>query len=112
MPTQLLFTRFLNHMFAGQVDALLNALHVPVEFPRAPITNSFAMELLVFLVLVVQLSDVFQYVWGKLLGRHKIAPHLSPNKTVEGAFSGLLFAVAGSILGWAHAPAEPVHRRT
>ena len=30
--------------------------------------------LIAFLVVVVQLSDVLQYVWGKLLGRHKIAP--------------------------------------
>jgi phosphatidate cytidylyltransferase len=37
-------------------------------------------RLLLFLVLVVQLSDVLQYVWGKLLGRRKIAPTLSPNK--------------------------------
>ena len=40
--------------------------------------------LIAFLVLVVQSSDVLQYVWGKLLGRHKIAPELSPSKTVEG----------------------------
>ena len=48
MPTQLLFTRFLNHAFAPQVDNLLRALHVHVEYPRAPITNAFAMELLIF----------------------------------------------------------------
>jgi F-type H+-transporting ATPase subunit a len=52
MPTQLLFTRFLNQMFAGPVDSLLNAVHVTPVYPRAPITNAVAMELLVFLVLV------------------------------------------------------------
>ena len=40
--------------------------------------------LLFFLVTVVQLSDVLQYVFGKLFGRHKIAPKVSPSKTVEG----------------------------
>ena len=39
--------------------------------------------LLFYLVLVVQLSDVLQYVFGKLFGRHKIAPRVSPNKTWE-----------------------------
>jgi F-type H+-transporting ATPase subunit a len=53
MPTQLLFTRFLNEHFAAPVTAFLNALHVHPASPRAPITNAFAMELLVFFVLIV-----------------------------------------------------------
>ena len=58
--------------------------------------------LLLFLVLVVQLSDVLQYVWGKLLGRRKIAPTLSPNKTLEGFIGGVLSATAiGAALWWA-----------
>jgi len=52
MPTQLLITEFLNAHFAGPVDSLLHALHVQPASPAAPITNSFAMELLVFAVLV------------------------------------------------------------
>lgn len=45
--------------------------------------------LLFFFVMVVQASDVFQYVWGKCLGRHKVAPLLSPNKTWEGTLGGI-----------------------
>ena len=52
MPTQLLFTRFLNHLFARLVDGLLGALHVAPAYPQAPITNAIAMELLVFLILI------------------------------------------------------------
>ena len=52
MPTQLLFTRLLNHFFAGPVDSLLNAIGAPAAYPHAPITNAFSMELLVFLLLV------------------------------------------------------------
>jgi len=52
MPKQLLFTRFLNHHFAAHVTALLHALHVQPEHPAAPITNSFAMELIVFAALL------------------------------------------------------------
>ena len=52
MPTQLLFTRILNAHFAGPVDSLLRAVHVQPKFPQTPITNAFAMELLVFLLLL------------------------------------------------------------
>lgn len=59
-------------------------------------------KLLLFLVLVVQISDVLQYVWGKLLGRRQIAPTLSPNKTIEGFVGGVLSASAvGAALWWA-----------
>jgi phosphatidate cytidylyltransferase len=58
-------------------------------------------KLIVFLVFVVQMSDVLQYVWGKLTGKHKIAPHLSPNKTVEGFIGGVLTAtLLGGALWW------------
>jgi len=58
--------------------------------------------LLLFLLVVAQLSDVFQYAWGKALGKHKLAPHVSPNKTVEGLVGGGLTATAiGTSLYWA-----------
>lgn len=58
-------------------------------------------KLLFFLVVVVQLSDVFQYIWGKLLGRRPIAPAISPNKTWEGFLGGIACAVAlGTALWW------------
>ena len=57
--------------------------------------------LIAFLVIVVQSSDVLQYVWGKLLGRTKIAPKLSPSKTLEGFVGGGMSAVAvGTGLAW------------
>jgi phosphatidate cytidylyltransferase len=58
-------------------------------------------KLLLFLIIVVQLSDVLQYVWGKLIGRHNIAPAISPNKTWEGFLGGTLCATAiGTGLWW------------
>jgi len=58
--------------------------------------------LLLYFVLVDQMSDVLQYVWGKLLGRHKIAPNVSPNKTWEGFVGGVLTAtLLGAGLWWA-----------
>jgi F-type H+-transporting ATPase subunit a len=48
MPEQLWFTEILNGFFHGPVTAFLRALHIEPKYPQAPITNSFAMELLVF----------------------------------------------------------------
>ena len=58
-------------------------------------------KLLLYLILVVELSDVLQYVWGKLCGRHAIAPTVSPQKTVEGFVGGVVSATAiGTALWW------------
>jgi phosphatidate cytidylyltransferase len=60
-----------------------------------------SLLLIAFLILVVQSSDVLQYVWGKLLGRHQIAPSLSPSKTVEGFVGGIASAtLLGAALWW------------
>jgi phosphatidate cytidylyltransferase len=64
-------------------------------------------RLLFFFVLVVQLSDVLQYAWGKLLGEHLIAPAISPSRTWEGFFGGVASAtLIGAALWWA-TPFEP-----
>ncbi|HEX19770.1 MAG TPA: phosphatidate cytidylyltransferase, partial [Acidiferrobacteraceae bacterium] len=46
--------------------------------------------LVLFLLFMTQLNDVFQYIWGKMFGRHKIIPKVSPNKTWEGFIGGLI----------------------
>ena len=59
------------------------------------------VQLLFFLVTVVQMSDVLQYVAGKLFGRHRMAPNVSPSKTWEGLVLGGLAATGvGAALWW------------
>jgi phosphatidate cytidylyltransferase len=78
---------------ASHVPALLT-LHIPGYEGRNVL-------LIAFLVIIVQLSDVLQYVWGKLFGRTKIAPKLSPSKTVEGFVGGVASAtLIGAGLWW------------
>ncbi|QMT31687.1 phosphatidate cytidylyltransferase [Alysiella filiformis] len=48
--------------------------------------------LLIFMIVVVQSSDVLQYIFGKLWGKTPIAPALSPNKTVVGTVGGMASA--------------------
>ncbi|MEB3752816.1 phosphatidate cytidylyltransferase [Acinetobacter sp. MD2(2019)] len=54
--------------------------------------------LLIWLVLVVQISDVLQYICGKLFGKTKVAPNLSPSKTLEGLLGGVALAILIGVL--------------
>ncbi len=77
----------------AHVPALLN-----LEIPGYAGRN---VMLIAFLIIVVQGSDVAQYIWGKLLGKRRIAPSVSPSKTVEGFVGGALSAVViGAALSW------------
>ena len=48
------------------------------------------------LLLPVKMGDIGAYTVGRLIGRHKLAPHLSPGKTIEGAVGALIFGCVGS----------------
>ncbi|CEJ11849.1 Phosphatidate cytidylyltransferase [bacterium YEK0313] len=82
--------------------AVFCASHVPALLTlQIPGYEGRNVLLIAFLVIVVQLSDVLQYVWGKLFGRTKIAPKLSPSKTVEGFVGGVASATGiGALLWW------------
>jgi phosphatidate cytidylyltransferase len=49
-------------------------------------------------IIVVKMGDIGAYTVGRLIGRHKMAPLLSPGKTIEGAFGSLAFSCLGSWL--------------
>ncbi|MCU0855837.1 MAG: phosphatidate cytidylyltransferase [Rhodobacteraceae bacterium] len=78
------------------------ASHVPaLLYLQIPGYEGRNVLLIAFLIVVVQLSDVLQYTWGKLLGRHKVAPSLSPSKTWEGLIGGVATAtLIGAALWW------------
>ncbi len=52
---------------------------------------------LTYLLLVTKMTDVGAYIVGKKFGRHKMAPYISPSKTIEGSFGGLLTAIVISL---------------
>jgi phosphatidate cytidylyltransferase len=80
--------------FVSHVPALLT-----LSISNFPGQNA---KLLFFLVFIVQISDVMQYIWGKTCGKTKIAPHISPNKTVGGLIGGVISAILFAMaLSWA-----------
>lgn len=98
-------TRFLERVAEAQWGLMICVFcvsHVPALATLSiPGFEGRALLLIAFLVFVVQSSDVLQYVWGKLAGRHRIAPSLSPSKTVEGFVGGVASATAlGAALSW------------
>ncbi|MFN0101806.1 MAG: phosphatidate cytidylyltransferase [Bryobacteraceae bacterium] len=84
----------------SHVPALLT-LHIPGYRGRNAL-------LVVFLMLIAQASDVLQYIWGKLAGKHKIAPAVSPSKTVEGFAGGVVSATLLGAALWRITPFSPV----
>ncbi|MBS0846764.1 phosphatidate cytidylyltransferase [Citrobacter sp. JGM124] len=59
------------------------------------------IKLLLFLMIVIQTSDVMQYVFGNLMGKRSRSPRLNPNKTVGGFIGGLTLAtLTGTLLWW------------
>ena len=86
----------------GLMTAVYSLAHVPAVLTlRIPGFEGRGLLLVAFLLAVVQASDVLQYIWGKLLGRRRIAPSLSPNKTVEGTAFGIASAtLIGAGLWW------------
>ena len=71
-------------------------------------TGTQPAYLLIYLVIVVQLSDVFQYVFGKLFGRHRFSPNISPSKTIEGLVGGGLSAIAVGVALHGLTPFSPL----
>jgi phosphatidate cytidylyltransferase len=57
-----------------------------------------AMGLLIYLVFLTEFNDVAQYIWGKSVGKRKIVPKVSPNKTVAGFVGGVLTTTALAVL--------------
>jgi F-type H+-transporting ATPase subunit a len=113
MPEQLWFTEILNHLFAAPVTSLLRTLHIEPRHPQAPITNSLAMELVVFLFLLVlflivrsrlsverpgALQHMFEGVEGFIQGQsNEIIGHHSEGYTPFLAALGLFILVCNLI---------------
>lgn len=98
-------TRFLERVAEVQWGLMISIYclsHLPaLMMLDIPGYEAGSLQLIAYLIIVVQLSDVLQYVFGKLVGRTPIAPSVSPAKTWEGFILGVLGAtLIGSLLWW------------
>ena len=65
--------------------------------PRTPVTHLAAKLLTTFFAIVI-MTDTGAFYSGRTLGRHKLAPRISPGKTVEGAIGGFVMAVVAGVV--------------
>lgn len=76
------------------ISHLAYFLALPEDIPNF---KNGGQGLLLFLVFLTEINDVLQFIWGKLLGKHKITPSVSPNKTWEGFVGGI---ISTTIIGY------------
>ncbi len=86
--------------FSDAASVFLSVVYVTVSFTAMSVTRYMTNGVYIFglVFIAAWMCDTFAYFTGRLLGKHKLAPHLSPKKTVEGSLGGILFAVIGCIV--------------
>ena len=84
----------------GLISMVFSLSHLAylLVLPQGEYPQVSGPSLVLFLLLLTELNDVAQYCWGKLLGKHKISPTVSPNKTMEGFIGGVLTTVPLAML--------------
>lgn len=107
MPVLYIFCAALFLLFMGHVEgvcfehiakAFFSAIFVSFFFGHLVFIRKLANGgYLIWLVFIISfLTDTFAYLVGKFFGKHKLAPVLSPKKTIEGSVGGFLGAVIGT----------------
>jgi len=106
LPTRMILIgetkRFLSSLATiqwGLMTLVFSISHVAFLLSLPEETNPVAggAGLVLFLVFLTQFNDVAQYTWGKLFGKIKIVPKVSPNKTWEGFLGGAVTTTAVAV---------------
>lgn len=76
-------------------DALFligSVLFIGISFNLLAVTRNFDIMYIIYLFIITVITDTFALFTGMLIGKHKLAPEISPKKTIEGAVGGTLMA--------------------
>ncbi|WP_343089467.1 phosphatidate cytidylyltransferase, partial [Methanocalculus natronophilus] len=83
-------------VFNAQVkwtELFQGAVYLGFSFFALVYIHTAGLMMLLYLLLIAMLSDIFAYFSGMLFGKHKLAPKISPKKTIEGMIGGTFMAV-------------------
>ena len=86
--------------FTDVAAVFMSVCYIAVSFTSMALTRYMENGRYTFVLVFVAawMCDSFAYFTGRFFGKHKLAPHLSPKKTVEGSIGGILFAILGCML--------------
>ena len=82
-------------------DALFlvgSVVFIGLSFNLLVITRNFNIAYIIYLLLITTITDTFALFTGMLVGKHKLAPEISPKKTIEGAVGGTLMGTVVATL--------------
>jgi phosphatidate cytidylyltransferase len=79
-----------NGLDVGKALTIIN--YVGLGAASIVILRFLGVRFIVYLLLITSATDIFAYIFGMKYGKHKLAPHISPKKSWEGAIAGTIFA--------------------
>ncbi len=87
-----------NFTFDDAAVAILGVMYIGFGFKFLLLTRENGLDLLLFTLFVVWSTDIGAYMIGRKLGEHKLAPSISPNKTIEGSVGGIIMALIVAVI--------------
>ncbi len=88
----------------GKIDYTLSAsafmgvFYISVSFTSIVLLRQQSNYLYLLVFIGPWVSDTFAYIFGRLLGKHKLIPEVSPKKTIEGSVAGIIFAAISYVV--------------
>lgn len=82
------------YSFSRAAVAFFAAFYVGLGFHYLVAARDESLVSVLFILILIWTTDSGAYFVGRAFGKHKLAPHISPNKTIEGGVGGILCAIA------------------
>jgi phosphatidate cytidylyltransferase len=97
---RLIFNKNVKGSMGGAAAIMFGGLYIglPIALGLMILKKPEGYFILGFLLAVNFFTDIGAYVIGSHFGRHKLCPHISPRKTVEGAIGGFFFAIGAALV--------------